>query len=202
MADIVRHGRGWTELYSGKRGMVRAGGSASRIIGYRSATDPGGGRRGPGGRQPAWQEQVGRVHGSHWTPNTQDFPPAGGYNTTDCKRRERPLPDDMGEVSGSETPRVPISTLGMGGGPMASQGRAVGEHRWGMRPAGAGRPSPQKPIVDLSEERGNAAARPLSVGAAKFFPLLDLGPEGRLGRIRMGGTPLPTAWTLEVSGMK
>ena len=34
--------RGWTELYSGKSGMVRAGGSASRIIGDRSATDPGG----------------------------------------------------------------------------------------------------------------------------------------------------------------
>ena len=34
---------GWTELYSGNRGMVRAGGSASRIIGDRGATDPGAG---------------------------------------------------------------------------------------------------------------------------------------------------------------
>ena len=60
---------------------------------------------------------------------------------------------------------------------MASQERAVCEHRWGMRPAGAGRPAPQKPIVDLSEERGNAAARPLSVGAAEFSPAL--GPRTR-----------------------
>ena len=50
----VRNGQ--TELYFGKRGMIRAGGSASRIIGDRSATDPGAGRRVPGGRQPAWQE--------------------------------------------------------------------------------------------------------------------------------------------------
>ena len=35
-------------------------------------------------------------------------------------------------------------------------------------------------------------------GRRSFLPLLDLGLEGRLGRIRMGGTPLPTAWTLEV----
>ena len=55
----VRNGRyragkdecGWTELFSGKRGMVRAGGSASRIIGDCGVTDPGGGKgtRGGGG---------------------------------------------------------------------------------------------------------------------------------------------------------
>ena len=149
--------------------MVRAGGSASQIIGDRSATDPGGGRRVPGGRQPAWQEQVGRVRRPHWTPDTQVFPPLGGHSTMDCGRHERP--NDIGEVSGTETPRVPISTLSMGGGPMALQERAVGEHRWGMRPA------PQKPIVDLSEERGNAAVRPLSVGVAEFSPAL--GPQTR-----------------------
>ena len=70
--SCVTDARGWTELYSGKRGMVRAGGSASRIIGDRSATEPGGGRRVPG-----WQKQVGRVRGSHWTPNTQGFRPLG-----------------------------------------------------------------------------------------------------------------------------
>ena len=57
--------------------MVRAGGLASRTIGDRSATDPGGGSGGPGGRQPAWQGLVGRVLGSHWTPNEQAFPPLG-----------------------------------------------------------------------------------------------------------------------------
>ena len=38
-------------------------------------------------------------------------------------------------------------------------------------------PSPQKPIVDLSDVRGNAAARPLSVEAAEFSPAL--GPQTR-----------------------
>ena len=51
--------RGWTELYSGKRGKARAGGSASRIIVDRGATDPGGGKRVLGGRKPAWQQPVG-----------------------------------------------------------------------------------------------------------------------------------------------
>ena len=185
--SCVTDAGGWTELYSGKRGMVQAGGSASRIIGDRSATDPGGGRRVPGGRQPAWQEQVGHVRGSHWTPNPQVFPPLGGNSTTDCGRRERQLPDDIGKGSGSETPRVPISTVGMGGGPMASQGRAVGTHRCGMRPAGAGRPSPQKPIVDLSEVRGNAAARLLSVGVAEFSPALGSRTQGTAGKYSDGG---------------
>ena len=115
---------------------------------------------------------MGRVHGPHWTPDTQVFPPLGGHSTTDGGRHERPLPNDIEAVLGTETPVVPISALGMGGGPMASHECAVGEHRWGMRPAGAGRPAPQKPIVDRSEERGIAAVRPLSVGAAEFAPAL------------------------------
>ena len=40
----VTDGRDWIEIYSGKRGMVRAGGSASRTIRDRRATEPGGGR--------------------------------------------------------------------------------------------------------------------------------------------------------------
>ena len=84
-------------------------------------------------------------------------------------------------MPGSETPRVPISTLGMRGGPVASQERAVGAQRCEMRPVGAGRPSSQKSIVDLSEVRGNAAARPLSVGAAEFSPALGSRTRGTAG---------------------
>ena len=60
--------RGWTELYSGKWGMVRAGESASRIIGDRGVTDPGRGKRALGGRQPAWKQPVGGTRRSPWTP--------------------------------------------------------------------------------------------------------------------------------------
>ena len=67
-----------------------------------------------------------------------------------------------------------------------------------MQPAEAGRPSTQKPIVDLPKERENAAARPLSVGAPEFSP--GPGPQTRVtaGADSDGGTPLPTAWTQEV----
>ena len=95
---------------------------------------------------------------------------------------------------------VPISTLEMGGGPVASQRSTVGKHRPGMRPAGAGRPSPQKPIVDLTKERENAAARHLSVGAAEFSP--GPGPRTRVlagaDSDGGGGHHLPTAWTQEI----
>ena len=47
--------RNWNVVYSGKRGMVRAGASASRIIGDQGMTDPGGGDGGPRRGQPAWQ---------------------------------------------------------------------------------------------------------------------------------------------------
>ena len=72
--------------------------------------------------------------------STGFFPPLEGNSTTDCGRRERSLPDDIGGMLGSETPRLPISALGMGRGPLASQERAVGVQRCEMRPAGAGRP--------------------------------------------------------------
>ena len=49
--------------------MVRAGGSASWIIGDQGVTDPGGGERvSPVGRgQPTWQLPVGHEHGAGWS---------------------------------------------------------------------------------------------------------------------------------------
>ena len=111
-------------------------------------------------------------------PKYTGFSALGGHSATDCRRHERPLLDDIEEVLGSGTPMVPISTLEMGGGPVATQGRAVGKHRRGIRPAEAGRPSTQKSIVDLPKERENAAARPLSVGAPEFSP--GPGPQTRV----------------------
>ena len=118
--------------------MVRAGGSASRTIGDRSVTDPGGGSGGPRRRQPAWQLPVGRV--LHWISNEQAFPPLGGHSTTDCGRHQRQLLDRTEEVLGSGTPMVPVSTLEMGGGPLpvAPQVTEARKHRRGMRPAGEG----------------------------------------------------------------
>ena len=119
------------------------GGSASRIIGDRSATDPPGGGGGGGAssgggggeRQPAWQQPVGCVHGSRWTPNVQGFPALGSHSPTDDGRCKCPFPDDSGDVSASDTSKVPISPLEMGRGPVVPHGRKVCEPKRGMRPA-------------------------------------------------------------------
>ena len=72
----------WTHgtVSVGKRGMVRAGGSASRTSGNSGTTDPGGG----GGvlprsqrNRPVWVSPVGHAHGSGWSPSAQAFPPLG-----------------------------------------------------------------------------------------------------------------------------
>ena len=87
----------WNVVNSGKRGwsgregqpcgqlwetrMVRAGGSASRIIGDQGTTDPSGGDGGSRRGQRAWQLPVGRGLGHSWASNTHAFPPLGsqGY---------------------------------------------------------------------------------------------------------------------------
>ena len=91
--------RGWTESYSGERGMVRAGESASQIIGDCGATDPGGGKRVPGGRQLAWQQPVGGARGSPWTSDVQAFPALGSHSTMNAGRRECPVSDNDGDVA-------------------------------------------------------------------------------------------------------
>ena len=51
-----------------KRGMVRAGGSASRTISNSNTPDPGGGHR------LAWKRPKDDSHGPRWTPDEQGFP--------------------------------------------------------------------------------------------------------------------------------
>ena len=73
---------------------------------------------------------------------------------------------------------------------MAPQVPGARKHRRGMRPAGEGRPLPQKTIVDLTKERENAAVRPISVEVAEFS--LRPGPQTRVtagaGSDGRGGT--------------
>ena len=70
--------RRWPGLSDGKRGMVRAKGSASWTIDDNDAPDPGGGgKRALGGRPPAWRQPKGGTHGARRTPNAQGFPALG-----------------------------------------------------------------------------------------------------------------------------
>ena len=79
---------------------------------------------------------------------------------------------------------VPVFPLEMGGGPLP-----VAPQARGMRPAGEGRPLPQKTIVDLTKEREYAAVRPLSVEAAEFS--LRPGPRTRVAGADGGGGDSP-----------
>ena len=75
------------DRFSGKRGMVRAGGSASRTIGDQSSTDPGGGFRRTKQWNPQWRMPAGRNKGRHWAADSQQFPALGRPpSTVGCTR--------------------------------------------------------------------------------------------------------------------
>ena len=74
----------------------------------------GGGKASSGGRHPAWQQLVGCVRESRWTPNTQGFPTLGSHSPASDGRREHPVSDDSGDVLAGETSKVPTSPLEMG----------------------------------------------------------------------------------------
>ena len=67
----------------GKRGMVRAGGSASRIIDNQKNADHSGVERvdPTTGKPPAWVLPGESPRGSGWSPNVQAFPPLGSQPT-------------------------------------------------------------------------------------------------------------------------
>ena len=84
MANIGRYGWGSSSrVSSGKRGMVRVGGSASWIIGDQGTTDPGVGERGAGRGWPSWQLPLPRAphrgeilpHQLTGTPPRRSSPP-------------------------------------------------------------------------------------------------------------------------------
>ena len=104
-----------------KRGMVRAGGSASRIIGDQGTIDPGGGGcASPVTRsQPIWGSPVGHVHGSGWSSSTQAFSPLGShppvFPSGIHKRDNRRMPALAQPVLGQRDRVVPDSPIRMGG---------------------------------------------------------------------------------------
>ena len=124
--------------------MVRAGGSASRIIGDQSTTNPGGGECGSRRGQPAWQLPVGRGPGTGWASRTQAFPPLGSQPAEIHGQDNRKLSVLAKSVLGGKSPIVPDSPIGMGGGlssvvPPVSGTRQNGRE---VRPAGGNKQFP------------------------------------------------------------
>ena len=122
--------------------MVRAGGSASRIIGDQGTTDPGGGVGGSRKGRPAWQLPVGRRLGPDWASSTQAFPPLGNHSTEDRGQDKWKLPDRTEVVLGNGSPIVLTPAVGMGRGSSSVVPQVSGARRHGRRcglPEGLGR---------------------------------------------------------------
>ena len=165
-------GWNWSVIYSGKRGMVWAGVSASRTIGDQATTDPGGGddrsRRG----QQAWQLPVGRGLGPSLASSMHPFPPLGSHPTEVRGRDNRHLLVRAKSVLASRTrsPVVPDSPIGLDWGsssvvPPVSGARKHGRGIW---PAGWDRRSLQGGKDGHMVVRENIGAAPLSVEAVEF----------------------------------
>ena len=164
--------RRWTQLYSRKMGCSGREGQppGSSDIVVRLTPE---GERGSG-RTPAGLATTGG--GRPWIsldPKCPGLSGPGSHSTTDAGRRERPVSDNGGDVADGGTARLPISTLEMGD-PMR-----------GMRPAGAGRSSPPKPVVDLSDVGEKAVGWPLSVEAPEFSPTLGPWTRGTAGSVAL-----------------
>ena len=160
----------WNMVYSGKRRMVRAGGSASRIIGNQGTTDPGGGVSGSRRGQLAWQLPVGRGLGPGRASSTQAFPPLGSHPMEAHGQDNRKLPGRTKVVLGSRNPIVPISLVGMDRGSSSVVPQVSGARKYGrgMRPVGGNRRFPQRVKDKLTEEGENTRMVPLSVDAKEF----------------------------------
>ena len=103
-----------TELSAGKRGMIRAEGSAARTIDNSDTPDPGGEKCASGGRPPAWRQPKGGTHRVRWTPNAQGFPALGSLTPAEEKRRNRSVPDSSKMVVARNTTIEPISPSELG----------------------------------------------------------------------------------------
>ena len=140
--------------FSGKRGMVRAGGSASRTIGDQSSTDPGGGFR---QRIPQWQMPAGRNKGRHWAADSQEFPALG-------------MPPNKVRNTKESNCSAGPSTAEMDRLPTASPTPVFRKSGRGMRPAQEIRPTPHKDVIERTRGVTETIATPLLASAENFTP--------------------------------
>ena len=143
--------------FSGKRGMVRAGGSASWTIGDQSSTDPGGGFRRAKQQNPQWRMPAGRNKGRHWAADSQEFPALGTPPSTVWNTKES---NCSASPSTAEMDRLPT----------ASPTPDFRKSDRGMRPAQGIRPTPHKDIIEWTRGVTKTIAMPLSALAENFTP--------------------------------
>ena len=151
---------------AGKRGMVRAGGSASRTISDDNTPDP------DGGHHPVWKRPKDDTHGPRWTPDAHGFPSLGSLTPAEKDRRDHTVLD-----------RAPAmvernSHLDFLGRHPAPLGRFVKTPRRRIRPAGNNRSARWGTPGRRNDTMRSSAVRPLSVEAAEISPALA--PEQKL----------------------
>ena len=112
----------------GKRGMVRAGGSASQTISNNNTPDPGGGRR------LAWNRPKDDNHGPRWIPDVQGFPVLGSLTPAEKDRRDRAVQNCAAVVDG-DSELDPLCRPEGGGSHQAPLGRLIKAPRQQLRPA-------------------------------------------------------------------
>ena len=117
---------GRTRPHMGKRGMVRAGGSASRTISDSNTPDPGGGHR------PAWKRLKDDTHGPRWT---QGFPVLGSFTPAEKDRRDHAVQSHAAVVD-KDSKMDALCRPEWDGSHRAPLGRLIKAPRWRMRPTG------------------------------------------------------------------
>ena len=182
-----------------KRGMVRAGGTASRTISDSNMPDPG------GGHHPAWKLPKDDTHGPRWTLDAHGFPVLGSFTPAEKDRRDRAVPDRASAVVEKNSNLDPLWSPEWDGSHQAPLGHSVRAPRRRMRPAGNSGSARRVTPGRENDATRRSAVRPLSVEVVEFSPALA--PEQKLlsGRKTMssgtGGVvptvvtepPLPTA---------
>ena len=112
----------------GKRGMVRAGGSASRTISNNNTPYPGGGRR------LVWNRPKDDNHGPRWIPDVQGFPVLGSLTPAEKDRRDHAV-QNCAAVVDEDSEVDPLCRPEGGGSHQAPLGRLIKTPWWQMRPA-------------------------------------------------------------------
>ena len=142
---------------SGKRGMVRVGGSASRTSGDHSSTDPGGGFCRTKQRILQWQMPAGSNKGRNWAADSQEFPVLG---TPPNKVRNTKESDCSAGASTADLDRLPT----------ASPAPFFRKSGRGMRPAQEIRATPHRDVIKRIRGVTKTIVTPLSATAENLTP--------------------------------
>ena len=154
---------------AGKRGMVRAGGTASRTISDSNTPDPG------WGHHPTWKRPRDDTHGPRWTPDAHGFPSLGSLTPAEKDRRDRAVPDRAPAMVDTNSHLDPLGRPEGDGSHQAPLGHFVKTYR--RRTASVGRgggigTGAGTEITIWTEDQVKRSRRSRAVGSCRAPPPL------------------------------